>query len=417
MCADELYDAYWRNSDFKYTVAAATFVGPFLFIMLVIAFYSVKTFIISNESTSVIVKRTLQNKNLVASVSLGIYVSIYILILDILAVNVVSSCNHEYAPELSRRSLPFNFWVSYITLICDFLACIVFLLVPALYLFIMSLSNHWPWDRVYAGITRIRCCKEDDVNCILSLLLMAPVSCVTSHFGYILLAWLTHPSRSTTTLILYYFLFSYLFIAFRRSYKTGCKLDKIIKKKQLLRNLDNQPSPQGGSASPSPQGIAPVLPQGGGAPALPQEASPQGTDAKKKFKAINLLVFFATLLLGIIYLGVAVIFTMVVYLVPLASEDLFNYLLNVTEFIIIVVSTQYAYKLFAGKKFSLKRSLKYIKNVVNKNGAAATEPSNENVQGIIEESVDFFANKILVPHVRKNEITEGENTRRETLQQ
>ena len=55
-----------------------------------------------------------------------------------------------------------------------------------------------------------------------------------------------------------------------------------------------------------------------------------------------------------------------VYLVPLASEDLFSYLFNVIQFIIVMISTQFAYKFLAPKKFSWKKIIRKTTKKVRK---------------------------------------------------
>jgi hypothetical protein len=66
---------------------------------------------------------------------------------------------------------------------------------------------------------------------------------------------------------------------------------------------------------------------------------------------INVLLFLVNLGLGLFYLCVALTFTMAIYLIPLASEDLFNYLFNVIQFMIVVVSTQFAYEQLKSSDF------------------------------------------------------------------
>ena len=83
-------------------------------------------------------------------------------------------------------------------------------------------------------------------------------------------------------------------------------------------------------------------------------------EAKSEKVYLSVVIFFWSLGLGIIYLSLAVLFIVIVYLKPLASEDLFNYLFNVIQFMIVVVSTQYFYKLFTEKSFSIKRVIKYV---------------------------------------------------------
>ena len=359
-------------------LAASTIVGPFPLVAIILALSGVKAYTKSNRArrASPITKVTMRGKNLVTLVSLGIYISIYILILDILAVNTVHTSNHEYAPELSRRSTSFNLYVSYITLCCDLLAC-VFLVFPMLVIIIKRCRGSTGREFDFLGMS---------LHQVFLLFLVAPVICITSHFGYILLAWITQPSRSTTTLILYYFLLSYLYLVFRMTYKLGHQLDKIW-------NCCSR-SQAAGDESHNIE-----LDNHGEAESPPLD--PHEEHASDNPKYIKVWVFFMNLLLGMVFLGLAVIFTLVVYLMPLASEDLFSHLFNVIQFMIVVVSTQYAYKLFAGKQFSFKQVLKHAKKIFHKRYDRAPMPNSQRV-GIVEESVDFLTVELLIPHVKRS---------------
>ena len=132
-----------------------------------------------------------------------------------------------------------------------------------------------------------------------------------------------------------------------------------------------------------------------------EQAPGQEVNGKLPFnnKPIRVCIFLLTLLLGIAYLGLAVIFTLVVYLMPLASEDLYSYLFSGIQFMIVVVSTQYAYNLFAGKTFSCKKVLKHAKEIIYKN---IYGKRTQNVD-IVEQSVDFFTVELLIPCTREEE--------------
>lgn len=77
---------------------------------------------------------------------------------------------------------------------------------------------------------------------------------------------------------------------------------------------------------------------------------------------------------------------MIVYLMHLISEDLFIHLF---QFIIIVVSTQFAYKLLTRKSFSIKRVIKYIQRMI-------LNDKNEEPASVAE----FVAEKLLIPHMK-----------------
>lgn len=78
------------------------------------------------------------------------------------------------------------------------------------------------------------------------------------------------------------------------------------------------------------------------------------------------------------------IFIMIVYLMHLISEDLFIHLF---QFIIIVVSTQFAW--LEIKSFSIKRVIKYIQRMI-------LNDKNEEPASVAE----FVAEKLLIPHMK-----------------
>ena len=327
-----------KNSEYTYIIIASAIVGPFLLIVLTIICFLAKKSIdcenlLEEEKNKIKTKTNRKNyskeeeknkmktktnrKNLVVFVLIGIYISFYIWILDILALHTVVTSSHEYEEELSTRKLTSNLGASIGTFICDTIAIIwtmgilAIIIVSTIYHYSTSLRN-----KMEKYMEKFTIENDYFISSILfPSLLLSPFICVTSHLGYIVLAWVTEPSRSTTTLILYYFILFYLFISIRMSYKFGMKL--------LAKSM-------------------------------PKE------EAKSEKVYHSVVIFFWSLGLGIIYLSLAVLFIVFVYLKPLASEDLFNYLFNVIQFMIVVVSTQYFYKLFTGNSFSIKGVIKNV---------------------------------------------------------
>ena len=311
------------KSEFTYIIIASAIVGPLLLIALTIICLLTKKCIplcirkcrtsqnLYDEEQNKINKKT-NRKNLVVFVLIGIYISFYIWILDIFAVHTVVTSSHEYEEELSTRQLTLNLGASIGTLICDTFAILWTMGILAI-IIVTTISTKMKKYIVMDNST-----TENEYfkpSILFPLLLLSPFICVTSHLGYIVLAWVTEPSRSTTTLILYYFVLFYLFISIRMSYKYGMKL--------LAKSM-------------------------------PKE------EAKSEKVYLSVAIFFLNLCLGIIYLSLAVLFIVFVYVQPLASEDLFNYLFNVIQFMIVVVSTQYFYKLFTGNSFSIKGVIKNV---------------------------------------------------------
>ena len=350
VCADELYNIYYsgKNIEFTYIIVASAIVGPVILLIGTILCTCLVVCCRCKLSEENSIKLKTKRKNLVAFVSVGIYISFYILILDIFAVYTAGTSSHEYEPELSVQSRPhaFNVVVAYFTLACDFVFCssIISILV------IIGCIKK-PLKKIDECFKKhySKCHKkgEEVINSVLfPLLLIPPFLCFTSHLGYIILAWITQPSRSTTTLILYYFILFYLYLIFRTSYKHGSK--KFFNKESTEEN-------------------------------------------------ISVKIFTINLFLGMpLYLIIAVVFIIIVYLKPLASEDLFSYLFNVVQFMIVVVSTQYFYKLFAGKSFSIKKTIKTVLNIIEKE----KEDNNIDLLSHAKENLDKQTGYLVVELIR-----------------
>ena len=376
VCAGELYDKYYsgKNIEFDYIIATSAIAGPLLLAMLTFFFLAVsckrKCHELSDDNKNRMNLKT-KRKNLVAFVLVGIYISFYILILDIFAAHTASSSSHEYEPELSvqSRDCAFNLVVAYVTLTYDLLVCFLIILI----LVIIWCIKIWPkqFNKCFArNCCAKKCChksyttdeiKIPDVadqvinSLLFPSLLIPPFLSITSHLGYIILAWITQPSRSTTTLILYYFILCYLYLIFRTSYKHG---SKILKSK---------------------------------------------TDSK----TINVKIFTINLFLGMFYLGIAVVFIVIVYIEPLASEDLFSYLFNVVQFMIVVISTQYFYKLIAGKSFSIKKTIKTVHKIISdKKNYKLYKPLEE--ENLDKKTGGLFA-ALIDQHLLKEATEEVEN--------
>lgn len=244
VCAAELYDLYYsgkkidfNNTDFRNTdpniisfiISAGAIVGPLLSILATVVYFIFRDATKKqlkeqqrkeneeNSKNTTNRRETLKIENLVALACVGIYISIYIWILDAMTVHVVSTARHEYKQELAGR-ITFNLSVVYFTFFVDSLAILFFVII--------AIAYKWKFSK-YS-------------------LLIPPCVCCTSHFGYILLAWISAPSRSTTTLILYYFLFFYLFLTIRKSYTLFVR----IKYTESVKRCANAGQPEAGQSGP-----------------------------------------------------------------------------------------------------------------------------------------------------------------------
>ncbi len=434
VCAGELYDIYYSGEDtgFNYIIAAAAIVGPLFLMVATVVFITFDTLRrLRKIKMAGSFLENLKRDNLVAVVVIGIYISIYILILDILAVNIVRTSRHEYEPELSGRS-PLNLVVTYITLLFDLVA-FLFLLIMLLVIILVKVFGRYYWQNKKTPKSQIFVCfnwckcenPDDTIFFMFPLLLVTPCICIISHFGYVILAWITEPAKSTTTLILYYILFFYLFLILQKSYKLGIRLlnrkqktksgEPISEKYEMQRDSSPSNNDSGGTTS-DPALQLEIRPYNYGSGIVPDTTYNASLDLtpmpSKGSEAIDVLAFCVNIFLGLGYLGVAVIFIMVVYLMPLASEDLFDYLFNVIQFMIVVVSTQFAYNLLVGTEFSIKKVIESMKNTINSDKEVGYK-SPERVS-MAEEAGNFIASKILVPYLKKNTETNDKITTAES---
>ena len=156
---------------------------------------------------------------IVALVLTGMWITIGIFLCDVLACSVVSV--NEYSSDIKGR--PINLYITFGTLVSDMIFILPMLLC-ILYIGICYNGrevlkrfhcNMVPpnscWNTFFACIvgryTFKKISKLTD-NSIISLMfpfmLITPILCISSHIGYIMLAWLTEPTKCNTAFILYY---------------------------------------------------------------------------------------------------------------------------------------------------------------------------------------------------------------------
>lgn len=359
VCASELYDIYYSGNDsFEYIIVSSSIIIPLIFIII---------FSTLSKSMCGGIEPLFEPKNhanLVALLMIGTIVSVGIFVMDVIACYLVYSSNHEYALEIGSR-YSINLSIVYGTLVCD----ILFIINLPISLFFFFYTD-------YKGHNFLKI----DSNYFFLSMLVTPILCISSHLGYVMLAWLTEPSKSTTTLILFYFLFVSLFLIFRRFYKqiknitprSFCEQTSRIQLK-LCKNNTNKSIEQ----------LQPETNEGNEQLQLDTHSN-EGNDTP-----LNIVTFCLLFVYGIVILGIAVMIFSMFASLPLASEGLVNYLFNIFQIVVILISTQFAYKLLFGKKFSLKRILESFLEEIEKK--SNEKKSNEKLRKIIKENEDNIA--------------------------
>lgn len=369
VCASELYDIYYYsgNDSFEYIIVSSSIIIPLIFIII---------FSTLSKSMCGGIEPLFEPKNhanLVALLMIGTVVSVGIFVMDVIACYLVYSSNHEYALEIGSR-YSINLSIVYGTLVCD----ILFIINLPISLFFFFYTD-------YKGHNFLKI----DSNYFFLSMLVTPILCISSHLGYVMLAWLTEPSKSTTTLILFYFLFVSLFLIFRRFYRQIKNItpqrfcEKIknitsqIREQILCKNNTNEHTHSNKTNEGNEQ--LQLETNEGNEQLHHSNKTNEGNDTP-----LNIVTFCLLFLYGIVILGIAIMIFSMFASLPLASEGLVNYLFNIFQIVVILISTQFAYKLLFGKKFSLKRILESFLEEIEKK-------SNEKLRKIIKENEDNVA--------------------------
>ena len=394
----------------------------------------------------------------------GILISIGVLIFDILACYVVASGNHDYANDISGT--PLNLYIVFGTLACDFLFTLP-LLCCIVYVFVYNGKNYFKmrckrditcrgsaceWLKKLIAIIvgrntleRVTKLSDNDViGLTFSAMLISPLLSFASHIGYIMLAWLTEPSKCTTILILFYILAGYFYLSFRKCYKHYDRIHitcSCLNRKgtendiQLLglgdhseqtqasesdltaetELVDSKPTTEEESSTVISDKPAPT-------PASANESllSVMNDAQDERYdcccltigkmdpekKRINTQAFCLLFFFSFFFLGIMVMIITVIIVLPLFSEELVTYLFNIFQLTIIIISTQVAYKLYFVSNFSLKHVFQKFREVfANKKRSYNNElvqiADNHRKYSEIDEATGAFAAELTDVIVQK----------------
>ena len=171
---------------------------------------------------------TLTNQNLVAIVLVGLTFAVYVLIMDGLALHFAHN-DYEYE-SYNIPKYRLNFFVLTVTIIYD-VFIFVYLGAVTITQGILCLNQKDSTKSIAHALyvpyfltvlfrpTEDKKIAEQHSLWLISSLLYGPLFMMCSHIGYIFVAWLTEPSRSTSVAILLLALLAFLFLLFRSLYK------------------------------------------------------------------------------------------------------------------------------------------------------------------------------------------------------
>ena len=332
---------------------------------------------------------------IVALVLTGIWITIGIFVCDVLACYVVLN-GHEYSSDIKRISI--NLYIVFGTLVSDIIFILPMLLI-VLYICIFyngreifkilhcntTCSGNSCLSTVIAFIVGkkmfskiIKLSENGIVSLMFPFMLVTPLLCFSSHLGYVMLAWLTEPSKCTITLILYYTFFVLLFFIFRRLYKIYSKIifhlvkktddtssNKNVKRGATEHELRSDYKEQ---VSLQVEHTSEVVNDEQTSRTYVSKACGCISYSRASSHYINTQAFCLLLFYGVIIVSIATIFILIFVLLPITSDELAIYFVHALRLMILLITSQFAYQLFFSTTFTLRNVLQKFKEVYAKKG-------------------------------------------------
>ena len=368
---------------------------------------------------------------IVAVVMTGLIITGTILVMNFLACLVVVNGRHEYAPYIHGYSI--NLYIVFGTMVCNLLFtlpllfCIIYIttcfnargilrrlccnvacsLNPCISRFIAFALGQYVFDKI-ATLS-----ANNVVSLMFPLMMATPILCFSSHVGYILLAWLTEPSKCTAIFILYYALIFYFFIAFSKFYNvhSRMKLSSTISKNDVKNvqhkvegvndvNLEMVAVSASGDTEGQPQAAIPTIEEGTEFVNIMRRTCFGRVVGRSNTQYINTQAFCLLLFYSFFVVGITVIFILIFLLLPISSENLVTYILQLLQLVVVLVSTQLAYQLLFGSSFSFESVVKKFKEVYAEKGgnerlSAIARQRHEELSDITGEFAAKFTDMII----------------------
>ena len=400
-----------------------------------------------NESNIRCISHSENHKTVVALTLIGTIFSVGVLISDVLACQVVMEDDHEFSPDVRSRSI--NLYIVFVTLIFDILFTIP--LVSGMLYITVCVNGRRVIERVCCKMTCShnscvpsllvliigkgtydKACKDNAVSFAFLLMLTSPALCFSSHLSYILLAWLTEPAKCTTALILYYLIILYFFVTFRKCYKRNsglnlscdCLENSVVREtrkdhldygtKSAKNTKDASGHDKNGKIANNDSEYGIEFLGERGYKLTTFESAPANITKKSKGAfwrlsntqvddtQINTQAFCLMIFYSVFIVGTMIMFMLIFLLLPLASQELIVYLFELFQLIVVLVSTQFAYKLFFSSSFSFESVVQKFKEVYAERGANGPLVSVARDKEELEEVAGEFAVVIADAVISKN---------------
>ena len=404
VCSGDLFEDFYsgNNRAFVYSIVSLTIVLPIIFCIAFCA--SIRH--VNNSLITLLVKPS-NHATIVSLALLGFIISTSIIIVDILACYTVVTSNFEYEKELTETN-SINLNVVYATLILDILFFLPSLL-SLLFLIYINATLFFGFKDKRLSKIYLSCCvalvgpksahkfDAEPTAAIFPFMFISPILCLSSHAGYILLSWLTEPSKSVAVFLLYYIgLFSFFFIL-RSLYSWHSKLHVTV---TCSRKDVDKSEPEG--ATTENIRMEEIMPQDQqkydsnkeDLESVKKHTSCCFTSIKKPDNKVNTQAFCVLIFYAILIIGIFILVTLTFVLLPIASQEIATYFFNALQLLVVLISTQFFFKVYLSTDFSLQNIVENFRAVYAKKEATRTNEKlldiakDENI--LLEEATGAF---------------------------
>lgn len=243
VCEDDLKDKYFSGKEIRLFFSMIVLLPIIIMLILAVIIRSTHRYV-HTELT----KSSIHHPMFAGLTLTGVHILLFILCLDAAAFYFYRKNMHEYSNDGVKEN--FNLFVVFITIIMDvvvalqFLFCMLYLccsqmykeckcckcccecclpffIAPYFYVIFGQRIRKWRLPKLNSeqGAQYDPKNAENKLNLwVLTGTMVAPVFCVASHAGYILIAWVTEPAKTTAAFLVALGSFLYLFVVFRQCY-------------------------------------------------------------------------------------------------------------------------------------------------------------------------------------------------------
>jgi len=327
----------------------------------------------------------------------GITVTFYAIIMDIAAVIMVHS-DHEYiGTDINASS--FNLYVTYFTLAFDGVAVLFSGTIHLIHCTI-SCKKHQSLHILYFPLWLILGCdktkeffrdsesiKNERRMWLLFCRFYPSLFCISSHLGYILVAWLTEPDRTSSITLVALAILFYLFVVYRAVYDIiivlfhkSCGQDGFPCCKEPSAGLNNENNRSSLTDREDEENESP--------PVNRETNAQPATDKAKRNFVISIKALIAAGFIGSLFIIPVGSFLAAFIFLPIPVIELASYLESILQVVLVLLATLLSYRFLS---FKDPETVRFMRNFRE---SCSSEIQNTENGTTTEQRVENFKDKV-----------------------